>query len=102
MNTTQRLQALYPPIDEDTKERILEKVKGETIMRTIRKDIQAIHTATRQIFLADDQTDGQVFYETRRAWEIWTTGKYERRIARFPKSKVFFTLSVDGEAWESC
>ena len=57
--------------------------------RTLRPDVKALHTATKKIYLSENQS----IYETNRAWEIWgEMNSLPRRIARFSKMQILFIL----------
>lgn len=58
------------------------------VTRTPRPEVKAISTATRIIELAE----GQMFYTTPKAWEIWQErpGELLRRIKRFDRKNIYW------------
>jgi hypothetical protein len=58
--------------------------------REYRPEVAAITTATQQIELAD----GQGFYITRGAWEIWENDPV-RLVKRIPHKRVFFVFEKE-------
>lgn len=58
--------------------------------RTHRPDVEAITTAKLTIELAE----GQTFYETNTAYEIWDENPL-RRVHRIPKKRVYWVASKE-------
>ena len=66
--------------------------------RIIRRDIIALMTASLIIELGE----GQLFYETDKAFEIWQeTNSLNERIKRYSKMQVLFTMNSDAAVWNS-
>lgn len=56
------------------------------VTRTRHPEIRAIRTATQIIELCE----GQVFYRTPKAYEVWQEQPSLRRLARYPLSRVYW------------